>query len=253
MKITDLSHTWSSDMWPFIGTPSPSMNDLARIPGQRVLMRQITTNMHIGTHIDAPIHFVSGMEDMASIKLEQLCHEGVIVDVSDKIRDWDFLYPEQITDKVDVKEGDILIINYGWHKYFWGCKEQSEEKYFCYHPGPSKELADWMIKKKLRWFGVDTGSADHPMNIPILRRSRPDLVKKFEQKIGKSVTEVFTEDDFQFMHTKLFPHQIIHAENIGGEIDDVLNKRCMIGAFPWKLKGGDGCICRIVAFSEDDH
>jgi kynurenine formamidase len=32
----------------------------------------------------------------------------------------------------------------------------------------------------------------------------------------------------------------------------VLNRRCQIGAFPWKFVGGEASICRIVAFIEDE-
>ena len=53
------------------------------------------------------------------------------------------------------------------------------------------------------------------------------------------------------MHTKLFPYDIIHAENLGGDIEQLLNRRVTIGAFPWKFVGGESCICRIVAFVED--
>ena len=28
----------------------------------------------------------------------------------------------------------------------------------------------------------------------------------------------------------------------------MLNKRCLIGAFPWRYEGLEGCTCRIVAF-----
>jgi hypothetical protein len=28
----------------------------------------------------------------------------------------------------------------------------------------------------------------------------------------------------------------------------VLNQRCIIGAFPWKIEGGEACPCRIMAF-----
>lgn len=52
------------------------------------------------------------------------------------------------------------------------------------------------------------------------------------------------------MHKLLFAHGIIHAENVGGDIDKVLNRRTIIGAFPWKFVGGDGSICRIVTFLE---
>ena len=45
-----------------------------------------------------------------------------------------------------------------------------------------------------------------------------------------------------------FQDGCIHAENVGGDIDQVLNQRCVIGAFPWKIEGGEACPCRIMAF-----
>jgi hypothetical protein len=35
---------------------------------------------------------------------------------------------------------------------------------------------------------------------------------------------------------------------VGGDIENVLNTRCIIGAFPWKFEGGEACPCRIIAF-----
>ena len=35
---------------------------------------------------------------------------------------------------------------------------------------------------------------------------------------------------------------------MGGDIERVLNTRCIIGAFPWKFEGGEACPCRILAF-----
>jgi hypothetical protein len=56
------------------------------------------------------------------------------------------------------------------------------------------------------------------------------------------------------MHLELFNHSIIHAECLGGDIDLLLNRRAVIGAFPWRLVDGESCICRILAFvGEDEH
>ncbi|MCD6310223.1 MAG: cyclase family protein, partial [Candidatus Eremiobacteraeota bacterium] len=107
------------------------------------------------------------------------------------------------------------------------------------------------IEKKLRWIGVDCGSADHPMNT-ILAKVRPDFAEECEKKHGKTLEELFGKDGYQLMHIKLFPHDIIHAENLGGDIDKLLNRRVTIGCFPWKFVGGESCICRIVAFVEDE-
>jgi kynurenine formamidase len=59
------------------------------------------------------------------------------------------------------------------------------------------------------------------------------------------------DSDYQVMHIPLFPLNIIHAENLGGDIDKVSNKRMVIGCFPWKFVGGESCISRIVAFDEE--
>ena len=50
------------------------------------------------------------------------------------------------------------------------------------------------------------------------------------------------------MHYLAFPEGCVHAENVGGDIEKVLNTRCIIGAFPWKFEGGEACPCRIPAF-----
>jgi len=70
----------------------------------------------------------------------------------------------------------------------------------------------------------------------------------FQKRYGKSIDDLFPPDHYQLMHIDLFPQDIIHAENLGGEIDKVLNRRMVIGCFPWRWVGGESSICRIVAF-----
>jgi kynurenine formamidase len=75
-------------------------------------------------------------------------------------------------------------------------------------------------------------------------------VKRFEERHGRKLADIFPPEKALLMHTQLFPHNLIHAENVGGDIDQVLNRRVTIGAFPWRFVGGDACIARIVAFVE---
>jgi len=85
-----------------------------------------------------------------------------------------------------------------------------------------------------------------------IRDWRPDLAKEadkfLKEKYGKGLDEFFPPEHYQLMHIKLFPYEIIHAENLGGDIDKILNRRITIGAFPWKWIEGESSICRIVAF-----
>ena len=52
---------------------------------------------------------------------------------------------------------------------------------------------------------------------------------------------------YQIMHIKLFPKRLVHAENIGGDIDEISNQRAWIGAFPLRGIELESSMCRIVA------
>jgi len=249
-RLVDLSHPWAWNTPPWVGYDSPRVYYQQRLPTDGIVSQWIETSLHIGTHIDAPLHYAPGGLDMASFPLEKLCADGAIADVSDKVGEWDLIEPEFITDKVEVRPGDILIIHTGWHHFYTHGDRPDETKYFCKHPGGSVRLAQWIVKMKLKWVGIDAGSADHPMNTSI-RYKRPDLAKEYERKMKKSISEIFREEDYFVMHKVPFPQGIPHAENVGGDIEQVLNRRCVIGAFPWKFVGGEASICRIVAFLED--
>src|ERR1700676_3782008 len=60
--------------------------------------------------------------------------------------------------------GDILILHTGWHRYWEGKPQQDLVRYFCMHPGGKFELLEWMLSKRIKWFGIDCGSGDHAMN-----------------------------------------------------------------------------------------
>jgi hypothetical protein len=54
-------------------------------------------------------------------------------------------------------------------------------------------------------------------------------------------------------HSYAFQEGLIHAENIGGDIEKMLNQRAVIGAFPWRYEGLEACPCRIVCFQGMDE
>ena len=53
----------------------------------------------------------------------------MIVDLSDMLDDLDVFTPEDIEKRVEVREGDILIIHTGWHKYSFLAPDGDEERY----------------------------------------------------------------------------------------------------------------------------
>ncbi len=216
----------------------------------------VTHSNHLGTHLDGEIHFYTPGKDIASLDFDFLFGPGAIVDLSDAVGDYDIYTSKMVEERVEVHEGDILLIHTGYHRYGWDQPKADEVRYMVKHPGPDLEFAEWCKDKKLKWLGVDCGSADHPMNT-IIRDWMPREAKEadahFQEKYGQPLAERLSDDKYQFMHIELFPHGIIHAECLGGDIDLLLNERVEIGCFPWRFVDGESSISRIVAFVDDDR
>ncbi|NLF65887.1 MAG: cyclase family protein, partial [Chloroflexi bacterium] len=160
--------------------------------GQGANGQLIEWSNNTGTHLVGPRAFHSGAQAIADIPLSDLCGEGVVVDISDAVSDYSLYTPQMIEERVTVKEGDILLINTGYHKYGWdqpdipsetaqGGIENKEFGYFLRHPGPSPDFFPWALEKKLKLIGVDCGSAEHPMNTN-LRTMHPREFARAEAK-----------------------------------------------------------------------
>jgi kynurenine formamidase len=79
----------------------------------------LTHSNHVGTHLDGEIHFYTPGKDIAALSLDYLMHEGAIVDLSDAAGDYDVYTSAMVEERVEVREGDILIIHTGYHHYGW--------------------------------------------------------------------------------------------------------------------------------------
>ena len=220
--------------------------------GQGANGQIITTSNHVGTHMDGEIHFHASGRSIGNVPMKEWVGPGVVVDISDQVGDYDLYTPEMLMKKAEIKKGDILIINTGYNHYAWDQKQSDEVRYFVKHPGPGPGFHKWAVDMKLKWIGVDCGSADHPMNT-IIRQWHPTRFKEAEDKLiakykVKSWDAYFPQDEYyQVMHIKLFPKKIVHAENLGGDINKLSNKRAWIGCFPLKGIELESAMCRIVA------
>ena len=260
MKMVDLSHTMNVHTPGWVGYTGNKMYYAQTLQTNRIVAQRIESALHVGTHLDGAMHATDSRDDMASYRLPFLINKGAIVDISDMVGDWDVITPDMLTAHVEIEQGDILIIHTGFHRYYEGQPEQDLVRYFAMHPGGHLELLRWMLDMKIKWFGVDAGSGDHPMWTTI-RNMRPDLTKLFEEKVGVKVDDFFPSYEYDHklsgrhvksdlfpFHNWAFSEGLIHAENVGGDIEKVLNTRAIIGAFPWKYEGLEACPCRIVAF-----
>src|SRR6202161_1671770 len=233
MKIVDLSHTMSIHTPGWVGYAGNKMYYAQNLQTVGIVAQRVETSMHSGTHFDGAMHATDGRTgDMASLPLDYLVSHGVVVDLAPQVSDWSAITPEMIEKSgAEIRDGDILILHTGWHKYYEGQSKQDLVRYFC----------------------------DHPMNTSI-RTMRPDIAHEFEKTMGKAPTDYFgtfeyvhkrsgrkvRQDVFPFHHYA-FQEGLMYAENLGGDLESVLGKRCIIGAFPWRYEGLEACPCRVLA------
>ncbi|MCI0575518.1 MAG: cyclase family protein [Chloroflexi bacterium] len=230
--------------------------------GQGANGQIIEWSNNTGTHLVGPRAFHSGARAMADIPLSDLCGEGVVVDISDAVSDYSFYTPEMITGRVRVKEGDILLINTGYHKHGWdqpdtpnpaaqGGIENKEFGYYVRHPGPSPEFFRWALDMKLKLIGVDCGSAEHPMNTSIRTMHGREFEKaeaKLKETHGRSWDEMFPPEAYHELTRVVMPKAgLLLAESLGGEIGQLSNQRAWMMMMPIPFMEVESAWCRAVA------
>lgn len=246
LQFYDLSHPWGfqAPNWPYFA--DVKIDRIHYMAKSGVLTQKITTTMHSTTHIDAPAHVVEGTPFIDEVPLDRFFGTGVVLSIPkekfEMITGDDL---EQASADLPVREGDIVIINTGWHK-----KYSDSQEYFGRCPGLVPSAADWLVEKKVKVVGHDTQANDHPLATAIGPHGpggplMPLINKEYEAHTGRKVIDDFP--DWEPVHRKLFTNDILGIENVGGDIDKVTGKRCTFSFFPWRWTRGDGCIIRLVA------
>ncbi|MDD5779382.1 MAG: cyclase family protein [Candidatus Thermoplasmatota archaeon] len=251
-RLYDLTQDCSIFTPPWPGEKSLEVHFFKRVTGaygggQGANGQILNWSNTVGTHLVGERAFHSGGRPIADIPLQDVCGQGVIVDISDLMSDYALYTPEMIMSRAKVKKGDILIINTGYHRYSWdqpdvlnpdaqGGVESKEFGFLVRHPGPSPEFFPWALDMKLKVVGVDCGCAEHPMNTPI-RRMHDDHFPRAEAKLkaecSKSWDEMFPPDDYyELTHITMPKNHLLLAECLVGEIDKVKNQRAWIMLMP---------------------
>lgn len=246
LEFYDLSHPWGlgQPCWPYFeDVKIERLHSMAR---SDVLTQRITTSMHSGTHMDAPSHVVEGTPFMDEVPLPHFFGTGVVVSIPKKR--WEVVTAADLEQATPtIREGDIVIVNTGWHRYYGDSRQ-----YYAYSPGFYKEAGEWFAAKKVKMVGTDTQALDHPLATAIGPHGPgapngliPKVVQEYEKETGRRVIDDFPE--WEPCHRAVLSQGICGIENVGGDIDLVTGKRCTFIALPWRWTKGDGCIVRLIA------
>ena len=267
-KLYDLTQDCSIFTPPWPGEKSLEVHFFKRVTGaygggQGANGQILNWSNTVGTHLVGERAFHSGGRPLSDVSLKDVCGPGVVADISDLVSDYSLYTPEMIMSRADVRPGDILIINTGYHRYSWdqpdvpnpdaqGGVESKEFGFLIRHPGPSPDFFKWALDMKLKVVGVDCGSAEHPMNTPI-RRMHDNHFRaaeaKLEEQYGKTWDEMFPPDEYyELTHITMPKAHLLLAECIVGEIDKLSNQRAWIAIMPIPFMEVETSWARVCAY-----
>jgi kynurenine formamidase len=177
VEIVDLTNRLSSET-PTLRLPEPFANlidfSLETVseydePGPFWKQQNIHTGEHIGTHIDAPVHWVTGRHshDVADIPLTRLVGPAVVLDFTpEAAADPDFLLEVEHVRAWEKQHGPLPEGGWVLYRTGWDTYSQDREKFLnadetgSHTPGVSAECAQWLSRTGIAGFGVETVGID---------------------------------------------------------------------------------------------
>ena len=144
MKFIDLTHTFTNDMPVYPGDPKSTLEQVAFIEKDTYNDHKITAFMHVGTHMDAPLHMIANSKTLDQINPDKFIGDGILIDVRDKSK-----IDSTVLDSIQIEEGVIVLLYTGF-----GAKYRSDD-YFKNYPELTEDFANKMVELKVKMVGMD--------------------------------------------------------------------------------------------------
>ena len=245
LRLYDLSHVWDQTAPSYPGQDDVTMKRHVKHAQHGVLAWKPRTSLHTGTHMISPLYVKQQGSDLADIAPETFFGNGVVLDIPKT--SYEVIDVVDLEQAAPVKEGDIVIINTGWHHKYSDALE-----YYGEAPGLTEAAANWLVGKKVKFVAVDTPFVDHPLaTIMGPHRGGPQMKRlagEYQAATGKDPKVVHGKWN---VAAKAFAEAgIPYVVQVGGDVDDLSGKRATITATPWKLEYGDACPVRVIAMTD---
>lgn len=178
IEVIDLTNKLSPET-PTLSLPEPFANlidlSLEKVsqfdePGPFWAHNNIHIGEHIGTHVDAPIHWISGKDgdDVSQIPVDRLVGPAVIIDKSaEAAENPDFLLEIEHIQAWEAEYGKLPKGGWLLYRTGWDARAQDEEKFLNFYdgtshtPGVSAAAAKWLAEEtEIAGFGVETVGID---------------------------------------------------------------------------------------------
>jgi kynurenine formamidase len=148
----DLSHCLTEELSRISLLPPPTFRQITKLPEDHANVTQISMVAHVGTHLDAPCHFIYGAPSAEEVPLDRLYGTGVVwrIDVP-PLSEIDVHHLEAA--RPQVQPGDIVLISTGWAQHI-------NTEYYEDHPALSVAAAEWLVEHQVKMVGVDFSTPD---------------------------------------------------------------------------------------------
>lgn len=210
--VIDLSHPFYEGMPHATTIPAPSFRPVRTMEEHGLRCLELTLPIHLGTHLDAPAHFVADGGTVDEVPLSTLVGPALCVEVGRAADE-----PIEVADLEPLcgaaEPGDALLIRTGWDARF-------TEPGYLHHPYLSVPAAEWIVRRGFRLVGVDTVTPELPGDL------RPESYPCP-------------------VHTTLLRNGVLILENL--VLREVAGRRFTLVIGALRIIGGDGSPARVLA------
>jgi arylformamidase len=144
----DISVGVSEDtpVWP--GDPPVVLKRVAKIKdGANANVSHFSASVHIGTHIDAPVHFLDDGEGIEALPLNILIGRAYVIDLSKAT-----VLDAETLEKAGIPPRTKRLLLKTRNSDFWA---RGETKFQTDFVGVNKSGSEWLVRKGVQLVGVD--------------------------------------------------------------------------------------------------
>jgi kynurenine formamidase len=220
-KIVDLSRPVEAEMPHARSIPSARLTEVRSLAEHGIRCLEITLPTHIGTHLDAPSHYLENGHPVDAVKPEQLIGRAHCVEVlrsgGEPVTARDLASALAQRD-ARLAPGDALLVRTGWDEHY------GEPDYLDKHAYLGADAAQWAVDQGVRLVGVDTITPEYPVGL-----RGPDYEPQ--------------------AHTTLLGNGVLIVENLLLRAVAHRSMTLFLGAL--KITAGDGAPARALAVLDD--
>ncbi|MEN2738333.1 cyclase family protein [Microbacterium sp. X-17] len=154
-RIIDLSMPVSDEMGVYPGEPSPEFRPLTTIDDDGFEMWELKLFNHLGTHVDAPAHFLAGGATSETLSLPSMIGPVVVLDVAPDVPGGVIPHEDIAAHDDRIRAAGRVILRTGWDA------RAGTPEYWEPWPQISPETAAHLASLGITFLGLDTPGPSH--------------------------------------------------------------------------------------------